>query len=247
METYHHLCDDHYINLTLNTALTLPSHRETLIHFFERIQRSFPGMKNFYARDRSEIVLEEDKVESSYRWLTLEPRRISAGHVNPESVETALQFHRLILEVAPYHLSLSPLDCEAIDLLFGFDFTYQGNHNQLVADALGVPLAFERSLEIPSAQVVHYEPAITLALDRDCRLQCRISVETRTNDYHVRTQEYPEEQVSVYVTCRYYGCLPGQNGFIQTLDLLAKTGRAVIDQYVIESILQPLAKAITLR
>lgn len=247
METYHHLCDDYYVNLSVNTSLTLPAHRETLLHFFERIQRSFPSMKNFYARDRSEIVLEEDKVDSAYRWVTLEPRRLAAGHVNPETVESALQLHRLILEIAPYHLSLSALDCEAIDLLFGFDFVYQGNHNQLVADALGVPAAFERALDIPSAQVVHYEPSITLSFDQDCRLQCRINVETRTNDYHVRTKEYPEEQVSVYVTCRYYGCLPGSNGFVETLDLLARTGMAVVDEYVISSILQPLAKAITLR
>ena len=42
----------------------------------------------------------------------------------------------LVLDLAPYMLSLSPIDCEAIDLLFGFDFTYRGNHNLLVAEAL---------------------------------------------------------------------------------------------------------------
>jgi prepilin-type processing-associated H-X9-DG protein len=28
---------------------------------------------------------------------------------------------------------------QSLDVLFGFDFTYRGNHNQLIADALGVP------------------------------------------------------------------------------------------------------------
>ena len=106
-------------------------------------------MRNFYCRDRGDFVLEEDKDKGSYRWCTIEPRRVCSGHVNPESVEEALEQHELVLDLAPYTLSVSPLDCEALDLLFGFDFTYRGNHNQLVAEALGVSPAMERILEIP--------------------------------------------------------------------------------------------------
>ena len=39
-------------------------------------------------------------------------------------------------------------------------------------------------------------------------MQCRLSIETRTNAYQVRTGEFPEEQLSVYVTARRYGSLP---------------------------------------
>jgi len=248
MDSYGHLCDDHYINLTVNTILSLPSQRETLIHFFERVQKSYPTMRNFYTRDGGDqIVLEEDRVDNTYRWLTVEPRRLCAGHVNPPSTDTAIAYHRLILENAPFHLSLSALDCDAIDVLFGFDFTYQGNHNQLIADVLGVPPAFEKLMELPSGQVVHFEPSLTLTFDPDCRLQCRLNIETRTNDYHVRRQEYPEEQISVYLTCRHYGILPGEDGFIRTLDLVVKTGTTVVDEFVIPMILEPLAKAIALR
>ena len=42
---------------------------------------------------------------------------------------------------------MSPLDCEALDLLMGFDFTYRGNHNQLLVDALGIVPAFEKMAE----------------------------------------------------------------------------------------------------
>lgn len=247
MENYAHRCDDHYINLTVNTALTLPSQRETLIAFFERVQKSFPTMKNFYGRDRSEIALEEEKVDNAYRWLTLEARRMTSGYVNPPSVDAAVDFHKVILDLAPYHLSLSPLDCQCMDLVFGFDFTYQGNHDQLLADTLGVPAAFERFLEIPSAQVVDFEPCLTLTFSRDCRLQCRVNIETRTNDYQVRTQDYPEEQISVYLTCRHYGVLPGEESFVQILDLLAKTGVTFTNEFLAPAVLEPLAKAITLR
>ena len=59
-----------------------------------------------------------------------------SGYVNPDSFDSALSQHRHALELAPYGLSLSRLDCEALDLMMGFDFTYRGNQNQLIAEAL---------------------------------------------------------------------------------------------------------------
>ncbi|RMG02479.1 MAG: hypothetical protein D6741_03675 [Planctomycetota bacterium] len=246
MNVYAQYCDDFYVNMTLNTAMPLPSQRETILHFFDRIRKSYPAMRNFYARDRHELVLETDKAGGSHQWCSIEPRRILSGQLNPESVDVAVEQHRLVLELAPYHLSVTPLDCEAIDLLFGFDFTYRGNHNELLADVLGVPPAFERVAEMPSRQVVHYEPSLVLSFDSECRLQCRISTETRTTDYHVRTGEYPEDQLSVYVTARHYGGLPDDQDFSKTLELLKETCFTVVDRYVLEGILQPLAKAIAL-
>jgi len=247
MNPYGPLCDDFYVNMTLNTEMELPANRETILHFFERIQKKFPTMRNFYCRERADFVLEEDKESGAYRWCTIEPRRVCSGQLNPESVETALEQHRLVLEMAPYTLSISPLDCEALDLMYGFDFTYRGNHNQLVAEALGVSPALERLLEMPNVQVIHHEPSLTLAFDEECRLQCRVSLETRTNDYHVRSREYPEEQLSVYVTARQYGSQPADSNFADTLNVLSQVCQRMVDQHVMEYVLRPLAKAITLR
>ncbi len=36
------------------------------------------------------------------------------------------------------------LDCEALDVMYGFDFTYEGNHDEVVAEALGVIPALRR-------------------------------------------------------------------------------------------------------
>ena len=102
-----------------------------------------------------------------------------------------MEQHKLVLELAPYMLSVSPLDCEALDLLFGFDFTYRGNHNQLMAEALGVSPSMEPIMELPGATVINYEPSLTIALDPDCRMQLRISVETRTNAYQIRIGRLP--------------------------------------------------------
>ena len=116
---------------------------------------------NFYCREKGDFVLEEDKDRGQYRWATIEQRRVCSGQVNPESVEEPLAQHELVLGLAPYMLSVSPLDCEALDLLFGFDFTYRGNHNQLVAEALGFCPAFEQLGDIPDATAISYEPAFT--------------------------------------------------------------------------------------
>jgi len=247
MNPYASLSDDCYVNMNLGTEMELPAARETVLHFFERIQKSYPSMRNFYSRDRGDFVLEEDKDEGAYRWCTIEPRRVCSGFVNPPSPEAALTQHQLVLEMAPYTLSVSPLDCEALDLLYGFDFTYRGNHNELIAEALGVNPAMERLLEIPGATVINHEPMLTLSLDEDCRLQFRLSLETRTNAYQVRTGEYPEEQLSVYVTARQYGSLGNGQSFVDTLGRLNEICTHLLDEYVIEHVLRPLAQTIALK
>jgi hypothetical protein len=78
-------------------------------------------------------------------------------------------------------------------------------------------------------------------------LQCRISVEPRTNAYQIRTGEYQEEQISVYVTARQYGSLAADRTYVETLDRLNEICHDVIDNYVIDSVLQPLARTIALQ
>lgn len=247
MHRYSSLSDDFYVNMNLSTEMELSCQREAILHYFEQVQKSYPQMRNFYCRDKGEFVLEEDKDKGQYRWCTIEPRRLCSGQVNPESLESVLGQHRLVLELAPYLLSISPLDCEALDLLFGFDFTYRGNHNQLVTDALGVSPALERLAEHAGSTVINYEPSITLSLDEECRMQCRLSIETRTNAYQIRTGEYPEEQLSVYVTARQYGSLGPKMTYIDAIGQLTKVCLDVVDNYVVDYVLQPLARTIALK
>jgi hypothetical protein len=247
MNRYSALCDDFYVNMNLSTEMELPTNRETVLHFFERVQKQYPTMRNFYCRERGDFVLEEDKDKGQYRWTTIEQRRVCSGHVNPPSIEEAIEQHRLVLDLAPYMLSVSPLDCEALDLLFGFDFTYRGNHNQLVAEALGVSPALEKLSELPGAGMISYEPSMTLALDDECRLACRLSIETRTTMYHIRTGDYPEDQLSVYLTARQYGSLGADATYVKAMDNLSRICYELVDGFVVENILQPLARAIAMK
>ena len=247
MQRYDGLSDDFYINMNLNNELELPQSRETVLHFFEQMQRRYPTMRNFYTRERGELVLEEDKEPGHYRWCSVEPKRLCSGFVNPPTLDDALEQHRQILDLVPYALAVSPLDCESLNVMFGFDFTYRGNHNQLLVDALGIAPAFERMASIPGATVLCHEPAFQIALDTDCRLQCRVSIETRTSAYHVRTSEYPEEQLSVYLTARRYGSLEPGESFVNAVGALAQIAAEVVDQCVIEQILRPLQQTIAIK
>jgi hypothetical protein len=247
MNHYQSLSDDYYINMNLNTEMELPQSRETVLHYFEQIQKQFPSMKNFYCRERGEFVLEEDKDSGSYRWATVEPRRVCSGVVNPSSPEEAFRQHEFALELAPYALTVSALDCESLNVMFGFDFTYRGNQHELLVEALGVPPALERMLEVPGATVLGTEPALQLALDADCRTQCRLSVETRTAAYHVRTGDYPEEQLSVYFTARRYGSLDPGESYVTAMRQLADLCVDMVDSYVVDSVLKPLQRAIAIK
>jgi hypothetical protein len=244
---YASLADDFYVNMNLATEMELPGQRETILQFFERVQKKYPTMRKFYCRDRKDFVLEEDKDQGRYRWAAVEGRRLCSGCVNPDSIEQALEQHRLVLDLAPAFLSVSPLDCEALDLLFGFDFAYRGNHNSLLAEALGVGPALERVGDLPGGRVINFEPSLTVALDEECRVQVRVSTETRTNAFQVRTGEFAEEQLSIYVTARQYGSLDPQATYVETIDRLAQVAQEVVDSCVVEQILKPLARTIALK
>jgi hypothetical protein len=246
MNRYASLSDDFYLNMNLNTEMELSSSRETILHFVEQMQKRYPEMRNFYARDKGEFVLEGDKDQGTYRWCSVDPRRVASGQVNPADIQSALDQHRKALELAPYELSVSPLDCEALDLLMGFDFSCRGNHNLVVAEALGVCPAFDKLAGMPGAAFMTNEPNLTLSLDDDCRTQVRVGVETRTTPYHIRTGEYQDEQLSVYVTARRYGSLEHGTTFVSALDDLAKVLWDTLDNYVVKSVLEPLARTIAM-
>ena len=91
------------------------------------------------------------------------------------------------------------------------------------------------------------EPSLTIALDDECRLQFRLSVESRTNAYHVRTGDFPEEQLSVYATARQYGSLSPDSTYVDTLGRLSGLCYEMIDKYVVEQVLQPLARTISMK
>lgn len=247
MSEYSNDADDFYVNVNLNTEMELPTSRDTVLHFFEQMRKAFPDLRNFYTRESGDLVLEGDPDADSYRWVAIEPRRLCTGHVNPESLEEAYRQHEMVLELAPHLLTISLLDCEALDVMYGFDFNFEGNHNEVVAEALGVGSAFEGFVDLPGAQVLNFEPSITFALDEPCRLQARLTVETRTTANHVRTGEFPDEQISLYFTIRQYWGTGPEQSFLDSFRKQREIGEETLRKIVIPRVVRPLAQAIASR
>ena len=240
-------CDDFYVNMRLGSQLTLPHNRETLLHFFERVQKGFPNLTRFRKNDANEFNLEEDRNGPGYRWLSLEPRRLTSGHVNPSSIVEALRLHGLILEMAPHHLGLSPIEIDYLDVLFGFDLTFGGNHDEIIAESLFTESPLACLTEESGAKAVDFQPTVTVALSEDCRLQARIDVVTRTNSYQVRTGDYSDDVISVYlIVRRYWGDRP-REPMEQMFAKMTERAELLCESHIIPKVLRPISSAIASR
>lgn len=240
-------CDDFYINMRLGSQLNLPHNRETVLHFFERVQKQYPDMTRLRKTDAGEFSIEEDRNGNAYRWLSLESKRLASGHVNPSSIEEGLRLHQLNLALAPCYLGLSPVEIDYLDILFGFDLNFSGNHDEIVAESLLRESPLACLTDEPGARPVDFQPTVTVALSEDCRLQARIDIITRTNSYQVRTGDYSDDVISVYLIIRrYWGDHPNE-----TLEKMAAqlTERAenLCESYVLPRLLRPISAAISSR
>jgi hypothetical protein len=128
--------------------------------------------------------------------------------------------------------------------MYGFDFTYAGNHDELVAEALGVGSGMDGLFDVSGARVINFEPSITMILDESCRLQCRFSIETRTNAYQIRTGDFPEEQISVYFTVRQYWGTGPERSFLDSFRRQKAIGEEILSERIVPRIVRPLAAAI---
>jgi hypothetical protein len=201
-------------------------------------------MTDFDSRESGDFVLEQDREQGQYRWITLERHRICSGYVNPPSFDDVDRQNEIVLEMAPYHLDFSPLDCELLDVAFTFNFVYGGNHDEVVAEALGLNTTLESLLQLPGSKVLEYKPLITLALEDGCRLQCLLSVETRTNTYQVRTGQYPETPISVFFTVRQYWGRQGSMSLAESYRTQRQTAQEMVERHVIPAVLKPLSETI---
>ena len=244
---YSAFCDDFYVNMRLGSQLTLPHNRETLLHFFERVQKNFPAMSRFRKTDNGEFNLEEDRSSQSYRWLSVESKRLSSGHVNPASVEESLKLHSLLLEMAPHHMGISPIEVDYLDVLFGFDLGFGGNHDDIIAESLFAESPLACLTDVPGSRAVDFQPTVTVALTEDCRLQARVDIVTRTNSYQVRTGDYSDDAISVYlIVRRYWGDRP-KEPMEKLFAEMSEKAEELCTSYIIPRILRPISSTIASR
>ena len=238
------IADDYFTNMDLRTTLALPRARESVLHFYEAVQKKFPAMTSLYQRDSGEFVLEGDREGGSYPWVELQSHRLSAGYFNPPDVADAYKLHRWLLEGSVYFLGVSALDVETLDILFGFNMDYKGNRDAIVANAvLGGSALGAMGSEL-SAQPIECEPSIVLALDEDCYTQARLFLETSSNSFQVRTGQYDDQPISVYFTVRRYPRPSQVFNLKDSFDEQRETCEDLVSRWVIPNVIQPVAAAI---
>ncbi len=149
--------------------------------------------------------------------------------------------------MAPYHLGISPVEIDYLDVLFGFDLAFSGNHDEIIAESLLADSPLNCLTEEAGAKAVDFQPTVTVALSDDCRLQARIDIVTRTNSYQVRTGDYSDDVISVYLILRRYW---GDRPRTSMEDLLqSMTDRAIqlCDRHILPRVVRPISSAIASR
>jgi hypothetical protein len=238
--SYRALCSDFYVNQKLAVRMELPRGRETTLELFERVRREYPHISSF-RKYKDELALESPAGITPHRWVALRAATLRSGVVNPDSEADMVALHRSVLEVAPYYLSISPLDVEYLEVLFGFDLAASGNHDAIVADALlgNSPLA--HLLAGGSERVVEFQPMLGLALDADDDL-AEVHFEVKTRSSESRTGR--TEPISLYLTVRRYDPVSDLKHMPDRLTELVANARRFVDDRVVPAVLRPLRDAI---
>ena len=154
----------------------------------------------------------------------------------------------VILEHAPYYLTFSELDFDHLEVVYGFDLEYRGNHDQMVAETFYAdhPLsAFVLGDE--AFQAIDGQPYLGIALTPECDLQAYIEVKSRTSTFEVRAGEYDKQPISVFLTVRkYWGVSQGAT-LLETQRMLFDTADDLAARRLVPLVVTPLAQAIASR
>lgn len=244
-EHYRALCSDLCVNQRLNLKMDLPNNRETILAMFDRVRREFPTMDRF-RRMEQELALESDPTADPQRWMALRRTSVRTGVISPERPEDAYGFHKLVLEIAPYFLSVSPLDVDYLELVYGFDLLASGNHDAIVYDALLAGSPVGRMLSVPGAVPVDCQPVFGVALSEGAELQAHFEVKTRTPGGSAREPdgETPPEPISVYLMLRRYGAVKDVGDLITIFNTLTERGEELLQSRVVPNLLIPIREAI---
>lgn len=239
------LCTDFYINQKLALKMDMPAERETILHFFDHIRKAMPSMNRF-RRYEGELALESSRRDSEYKWLALRRTSIRSGHVNPQTMEEAYRFHRLLLEISPYHLTISPLDVDYLELMFGFDLECKENHDRIIYEALyeGTPMANLLAEGDEAGKILDVQPVFGQSLTEAGDLQAYFEVKTRPKSRRGSSRGYRNEPISIFLTLRKYGPIDDVNQLQTELDKLTRAADHLAGERLVPDLLTPIAQRI---
>lgn len=254
--SYNAICSDFVFETSLAVKMPLPSERDTVMHFFERIKKTIPTMDRF-RKIKNELILETARhfdeetgepteegatFETPYRYVSLRERMLRSSVVNPGTIEDALKQHDLIVKNAPHFLGISPLDIDCFEMTFMFELEASGDHDEIVKNALfeGSPLAEA----LAGVRVIELQPLFSFALSRDGRVQTSIAVETRRKSRRGSASRYGNEPLRVVLALRRLAPFHSLEDLAQTLPNLFKSAEQLAQDRVIPHILTPISRQI---
>lgn len=240
-DNFRALSSDFYVNQRLNLKMDLPKEREPILDMFDRVRRQFPAMQQF-RRYRNELALETGPAEDNPLWIAIQTNSIRSGCVNPASFQDAYALHRHVLETAPYFLSISPLDVDYLELLFGFDLVAAGNHDQIVFDALMQQTPLARALDFGESTPIDCQPVVGVRLSDD--IEAYVEVKTRSNERRGRGGDAPGEPISIYLTLRRLGPILEIKSLLDDFNRLARHGEELAESRVVPNLVVPIREAI---
>lgn len=246
-DSFRALCADFYINLKLGLKLDLPRERQTVLDMFDRVRRQFPAMTQF-KRYRDELALETGQGDPQTRWVSIRNTSVRSGSVNPDALADAYALHRHLLETAPYYLGISPLDVDFIEILFGFDLTASGNHDEIVFQALVAGSPLGRAPDMAGATVTDCQPVFGISFpgrDDEPPTEAVFEIKTRSSTPEARAGDAPPEPISVYLTLRRAGPVSDVTELPTVLAALASRGESLVDSRVVPNLVVPIRDAIS--
>lgn len=242
--SYRALCSDFYINQRLRLKMDLPMRRDTVLSLFDRVRKEQPFMDRF-RRYKNELALESSQRAGAQHWVALRKSSVRSGSVNPETEEEAFGLHRLVLELSPYFLDISPLDIDYIELLYGFDLAASGNHDAAVYAALMGNSPLAQLADMPGATVIDCAPIVGMVMDDPTGFQAHYEVKTRAPS-RSRMIEGPEAPISIYLTVRRHGPIADLKDIPAFTRSMIDKGEELIRSRVVPHLIVPIRESLAI-
>jgi hypothetical protein len=240
MADFDSLCRDFCVNQKLALKMDLPAAREPVLDLFGRLRKDLPRLASLQRYPDGEVALESGEDERDFLWVAMRQLSLKSGWVNPSTLEEAYRMHRTVLEVAPYFLSISPLDVDHLELVYAFDFECDGNRDEIVLDALlgGSPLG--DFADASTDTILDSQPFIALALADAPDMHVYVEVKTRLPRGETAVTREGGEPLSVLLTVRRTGPVRALADLPTILAALSGHGERLVEQRLIPRVLMPL-------
>jgi hypothetical protein len=240
MPDFDSICRDFCVNQKLTLKMDLPAAREPVLDLFGRLRKDLPRLSSLQRYPDGEVALESGEDERDFLWVAMRQLSLKSGWVNPGSLEEAYRMHRTVLEVAPYFLSISPLDVDHLELVYAFDFDCDGNRDEAVLDALLGGSALGEFADTSTDTVLDAQPFVALALSDAPDMHVYLEVKTRLPRGETAVTREGADPLSVMLTVRRTGPVRALGDLPTHLAALSGHGERLVEQRLIPRVLVPL-------